>query len=436
MPSSCISIDIMTEPSRPRLPTWAILGVLALLVVLTYLPLFTQPLLEDDYPNIAQARSYDGSFLKMVADPIFRARTTTWILMDGVHQLFGMKAAAYYSAMILLHVLNTWLVYALGVWPPLGYRLTAFAAGFFAVYEGHQEAVMWLSGSTEPLVLFFGLLAFICLVGFLDGRGLVWYIVSLLSFCGALLSKESAVILVPILALPIMFDRKRWRQAMWLLPFAALAAVSAISVSLTRAYSFRFQDGSFSLHAPFWLTWPTNFARLFWFWGLLSLVAILIWKSARYREILSIGLAWAGIGLIPYSFLTYSSRIPSRQTHLASVGIAMIVGLALLSLYDRYWSQRRALVIAVCAVMVVHNISYLWTKKRGQFLARAAPTEQLIALARATKGPIYVQCFPRTPLVANMAVALMAGKSERDLIWDPEEAHARHAVATFCYSKP
>jgi len=34
---------------------------------------------------------------------------------------------------------------------------------------------------------------------------------------------------------------------------------------------------------------------------------------------------WAGISLIPYSFLTYSTRIPSRQTHLASIGVSLIV---------------------------------------------------------------------------------------------------------------
>jgi len=63
------------------------------------------------------------------------------------------------------------------------------------------------------------------------------------------------------------------------------------------------------------------------------------------------------------------------------------------------------------------------------FFERAAPTEQLIALARKTNGPIYVQCFPRPPLVADWAVHLSTGST--DLIWDP--AQSRLAAATFCY---
>jgi hypothetical protein len=203
---------------------------------------------------------------------------------------------------------------------------------------------------------------------------------------------------------------------------------------LARAHSFRFQDGSFSLHAPFWLILPLNFARLFWFWGLLSLIAILIFRPARYREILTIALTWIGISLIPYSFLTYSKRIPSRQLHLASVGVAIVVGFALLILYEQMWTHRRAVVLAICGLIVAHNVIYLWTKKRNQFLERAAPTEQLIAFARATKGPIYVQCFPRPPLVARSAVELMISPTKSaDLLFTPQEWLNHPNAALFCY---
>src|SRR5438105_5038575 len=106
---------------------WAILAGLALLAIVTYLPALTQPLIEDDYPNIAQALRYGDviGWSRMLVDPIFRVRTTTWLLMYGVNRLFDMQAAGYYAAMILLHVLNTWLVFALGSWPALGFRLTA-----------------------------------------------------------------------------------------------------------------------------------------------------------------------------------------------------------------------------------------------------------------------------------------------------------------------
>jgi hypothetical protein len=138
---------------------------------------------------------------------------------------------------------------------------------------------------------------------------------------------------------------------------------------------------------------------------------------------------WAGLSLVPYSFLTYATRIPSRQVYLASAGLALVVGLALTELYSRYWRRWPVLAAAVFAVVLLQNVGYLWTKKRSQFLERAAPTEQLIALARRMQGPIFVECFPRPPLVADWAVRLTTG---HDLIWDA--AKRSSAAATFCYT--
>jgi hypothetical protein len=409
---------------------------LALLAILAYLPALRQPLLEDDYPNIILAQHYGplAGWPQMLGDPVFRLRSTSWVLLYLLNRWVGMNTVVYYSSVILLHVLNTWLVYGLGSWPVLGYRLSAWAAGFFAVYEGHQEAIMWVSASPECMVVLFGLLSFLAWIRFLESPRWFWYASSFVCFCAALLSKESAVILAVLLALPLAFYSNRMRNLAFLLPFAAAAAIAAASLFVNRGNSFRFRDGSFSLHAPFWITWPNSFARLFWFWGLLSLAVILFWRPERYKPILGFALAWTGISLIPYVFLTYSYRIPSRQTYLASVGIAIIVGYGLQTLYDRYWSARPALVAGVCAVLVTHNLVYLWAIKRAQFLARAAPTEQLIALARSTPGPIYVKCFPRPPVVAESAIELMVpGRTAQDLVWNDEEARRRNAV-TFCYA--
>jgi hypothetical protein len=76
---------------------------------------------------------------------------------------------------------------------------------------------------------------------------------------------------------------------------------------------------------------------------------------------------------------------------------------------------------------------YLWTKKRAQFVERAAPTEQLIRFARSTPRAIWVRCFPLAGITAEQAVRLATGRSPSDLVWSAAAAREREA-AEFCYT--
>ena len=142
-----------------------ILILLAALAVIPYLPTLAQPLIEDDFPNLTIALQV-GSPHKLagLATSVYRLRATSEWLMCALYHLFGMHAVGYHAVSIALHVLNTLLVYALGAWPPLDYKLSIWAAGFFAIAEGHQEAIMWFSGCNELLIFLFGMLAFVAAI--------------------------------------------------------------------------------------------------------------------------------------------------------------------------------------------------------------------------------------------------------------------------------
>lgn len=399
------------------------LGIIALLALLAYAPALSLPFIEDDYGNIGFAIDH-GSPANLPAlfhEPVFRVRATSYWLMDGLWKGFGLSPAPFHAASLLLHILNCWLLYAVvrqalasPAWDR-GAPVAFFAAAFFAVHEGHQEAVMWFSACNELLQFLFGAAA---LLLWLRGRALA----SAACFALALLSKESAVIWLPLFALAAPDGRRALPR---LLPHAVLAALAVAAVWATRAYSFRFSDGSFSLHAPFWLTWPRSFARLLWPWGWLALGALAWFREGKRWQR---ALAWIGIALAPYSFLTYSTQIPSRQTYLAGAGLALLVGLAMANL-----RPHPRLLAAAAAVILVTNVAYLWTKKRAQFVERAQPTEQLIRLARQTQGPIWIQCFPRNPYIAEEAVRIGAARPPGTLVWSAGDARARGAAATFCY---
>lgn len=394
----------------------AALALLALLCAIAYGPLVRLPLIEDDYPSLAQAQFLGAP--KHLADlahnTVFRVRATSVWCMYWLWKAFHLAPAAYHAFSLLLHVLNTWLVYAiLAEWTRS--RNAAFwAAAFFAVQEGHQEAVMWFTAINELWMFLFGAAALWW--GIQRGHRIAGPILFFL----ALISKESAIIFLPIFWLV----EPRWRR---LVPYAALGAVVTGSIFLARDASFRFSDGSFSLYAPFWITWPRGIGRVLWIWGWVG-GAILWWRgTSEQRRFVLMAILWIAMALIPYVFLTYSTAIPSRQTYLATVGLCLLFGLALDTI------RRRDAALLMIVLMLVHNVGYLWTKKRAQFAQRAEPTERLIRMARETDGVIWVRCFPRTDWIAKEAVHLGAGKPETTLAWSADEARVRGAAAVFCY---
>src|SRR5208283_2979397 len=118
-----------------------------------------------------------------------------------------------------------------------------------------------------------------------------WYAACLALFALALISKESAPVFAVLFALPMVVPGWR-RRALYLVPLMAMAAASALVTFVFRDSSFSFQDGSFSLDAPFWRIWPENMARVCWFWGVVGFAAAWAWGWKRYRALVLAGLAW------------------------------------------------------------------------------------------------------------------------------------------------
>jgi len=422
----------MTRSPGQNPARWTVLAGLAALCVLAYLPSLALPFISDDYVQIRLAREWGpvSGWASLASDALYRSRATSLVLTYWTERAFGLEPLAYRLSSLALHILNTWLVYALGAWRVVGRRVALPAAAFFAIQEGHQEAVIWYAAVPELLVFLFVLLCLLAWIRWLDNGHRGWYAASLVCFVPALYSKESGVAVLGLQLLAVAFaGRRRLTGALAMAPFLVIAGLYTAGIFAARAGHLHFNDGTFSLSAPFWLTLLNSTRRLLWFWGFLALLAVLWLRRRRGRFLLAATAAWIVITFLPYSFLTYMPHVPSRHTYLASVGLSWLVAAGFLSVRSRLARRRSWAPAALAVLILVHNCGYLWTRKQRQFRERAEPTEALIEFARKTDRPIEIRCFPYSPILAEWALEMRLNRK----IWRPDQAEAGSEPAVFCW---
>jgi len=217
-------------------------------------------------------------------------------------------------------------------------------------------------------------------------------------------------------------------------PLALLAVFNALyawSIFEAQSHHLHFNDGTFSLDAPFHLTLAISAARLLWFWGLVALIAGLASRAPEFRALLTPAAVWIAITFLPYMFLTYMPRVPSRHTYFASAGLAILVGAAYVWAIPRFrvppWARA-----ALIAGMLLHNSLYLWVKKLPQYRERARATQELLEYAGKHPGPVSVSCFPYGDDIIYHSLQISGGR-RRDQIRVVKSDHPP-AEDSFCHS--
>ena len=123
------------------------------------------------------------------------------------------------------------------------------------------------------------------------------------------------------------------------------------------------------------------------------------------RSAAKVSLLWMGLTLLPYCFLLYMPRVPSRHTYFASAGLALLVGAGALALRDSLQTSKYRWATPVLGLVIIaHQTGYIWTYKHHQYAMRAEPTERLIRTAQQSEGPVYASCFPYAASIAEQAL--------------------------------
>jgi Tfp pilus assembly protein PilF len=180
--------------------------VVCAVTFLAYLSTLSFGFVYDDKPvitdNVAIRSWHSVSYyltpqLSVAASPssgsFYRPVTLLWLRLN--YAFFGLDPAGWHFAMVLCHVLMTYLVFLL-VEKLSGNRNTAtIAAILFGLHPVHVENVAWLSSVNDLLMSIFLVGSFVAYLNYRDGRKLkFWMAISLVSFSLALLSKETAAV--------------------------------------------------------------------------------------------------------------------------------------------------------------------------------------------------------------------------------------------------
>ncbi len=310
---------------------------------------------------------FTGYFVKMYA-PI------TMISYALDYQIGGLNATVYHSTNLILHLLNTTLVFCLVYLLTRQMPIAFISALFFGIHPLHVESVAWISERKDLLYSFFylsGLITYLQIRRNNESRK--YYFFTILLFCLALLSKSAAVTF-PLALLLIDFYRGQkltLKDNLDKIPFFVLALGFGILSLLSQqvigenrdyvagytvfdrfflgAYSFTFYliksvipTGLSALH-PMPMK-PSGLLPLRYYFSVLSFIGF-VWLLFRvfrskideaFKKDIIFGLLFFLLTLFLILFIPVGEAVVAeRYTYLPYIGIFMILGRLYLYLQEQ-----------------------------------------------------------------------------------------------------
>lgn len=320
----------------------------------------------------------------------YRPLFLSWLRVNNV--IFADEPAGWHLTTLLVHLLATFLVYLLG-WELLKNRNSALlSAAIFGVHPIHIETTAWVSGVNESLACLFFLSAFLGYLQWKKTSGKKrWLAASLGFYAAALLVKETAAILVLVIAAYEYFcgtfadsewaERKpaQFRVVAWyggVLLLYGVARSFAVHGFASRATA----SATTSLFSWPWLLWlylkmliwPGRLSPLYDFSYvthatdlrfIVPVVAVIVfvlalirWSRRNSANVTLFLFTWFAITLAPafaqFIVARSSESYHDRYLYLPSVALALLIGM-LLEKTALQASAMQGQVIWTCAGVLV-----------------------------------------------------------------------------------
>lgn len=288
------------------------------------------------------------------------------------YHFVGLNPLWYHIENLLWHLLNVILVYFLIRLLFKKDYLALFVALLFAIHPTRCESVAWVSERKDVLYTFFFLLSFILYLNYIRKRNAISYILCVVLFFVSILSKYAAVVLPFIFFAVDYYENRKfsWKTIVDKLPFFVICGISTyfhftapdvVTSNTIIITDYKYYDriffGSYafiyyivnsilplklSLIHPYPLK-VNNILPIEYYISAgiaLIIIGLLIWlftKDFKHKEEYLFGMM---LYLIPLSLVLHivpfggNIVVGERYSYISYIGLFIIFGRLLLSIYD------------------------------------------------------------------------------------------------------
>lgn len=319
---------------------------------------------EDDFQWLAGTLTYD---LSSLLDVFGRGRSHFYrpvieLYFWAATPLVGGSPLLFHLASVALHAANGVLLFLLARRLSSSDRFAFTAALLFVVLPGYVDAVAWVGALAEPVGAFFGVSSILALLAYRrSGRG-HHLALSVAAFVVALLTHESSVVFLPLLALADWaFDERRsliprsrgeWAAAIRVFsPYLAAVALYAVPDLMVNRQIYLVTESHyrFGLHAV-----RNGLDYIVWLYvgkrnlaSYVMIVCAIVLILARGTRRARFAVCWMLVALLPFVFFTWGNT--SRYLYLPAMGFAILLaeGIAWLDGFMARWLRPRWRLVAM-----------------------------------------------------------------------------------------
>ena len=304
----------------------------------------------------------------------FRPMQTFTYLID--YSIWHINVFGYHLTNVFFHILAALVIFWLGQILFRDLLLSFLTAFLFVLHPVHTEAVAYISGRADPMVLFFMVLSFCLYLKNVSRPVILRTVLMCLSYLCALLSRENGLIL-PVL---ILFYHFTFKKSIAKKNFAGIIVTSLVYI-LWRGVVFKGTVSDMPMETTLWQRTPgmfvalANYIRLLFapfglhmeyggllfYWsepkiyiGLALFLGILfLARGKREEKLIFFSIGWFLITLFPLSNIyALNAYMAEHWLYMPSIGFFLLIASFIAAVYRE--RKYRLCAVALCVGLTLY----------------------------------------------------------------------------------